>query len=239
MQCFEAAWPGISRTILNDHDRYTKTYFQAFPGFYFTGDGARRDADGYYWVTGRVDGEAAGSSCAAKRSFVVADLINVFGHLLSTAGIESALASHSAVVEAAVVGVQDEIRGHVPYAFVVTYNVRRDASVALTLQTADCNLQNAPLTPKLVNELKLCVRTAISAIALPEYIQHAPGLPKTRSGKVTRRNLRTIAENERDKPLGDTSTLVDVSIIDQLWATRDDVNKLNGISIASVPNCNK
>ncbi|KAI6216142.1 hypothetical protein M3Y94_00468500 [Aphelenchoides besseyi] len=181
--CFAAPFPGFSRTILGDHDRYEKTYFNSFPPFYFTGDSARRDEDGYYWITGRVD-----------------DLINVSGHLLSTAEIESALSSHPNVVEAAVVAAEHSVKGHFPYAFVVVH-------------------PNKQSTSSLVNELKLLVREKIGPIAVPDEIQLAPGLPKTRSGKITRRILRKIAEGDRSN-LGDLSTLVDKTVIDQLWNLR-------------------
>ncbi|KAI6179922.1 Acetyl-coenzyme A synthetase 2-like, mitochondrial [Aphelenchoides besseyi] len=180
--CFTAAWPGISRTVLGDHDRFEKTYFKSFPGLYFTGDGARRDEDGYYWITGRVD-----------------DLMNVSGHLLSTAEIESALTAHSDVVEAAVVAAEHSIKGHFPYAFVVIHPGKQ-------------------LTNSIVNELKLLVREKIGPIAVPDEIQLAPGLPKTRSGKITRRILRKIAEGDQNADLGDVSTLIDSAVIDQLWA---------------------
>ncbi|KAI6213863.1 Acetyl-coenzyme A synthetase [Aphelenchoides besseyi] len=165
--CFAAPWPGISRSIAGDHERFEKTYFKSFPGYYFTGDGARRDEDGYYWITGRVD-----------------DLMNVSGHLLSTAEIESALTSHCDVVESAVVAAEHEIKGQVPYCFVV-----------LRKQSYD---------------------TKIGPIATPEHIQSAPGLPKTRSGKITRRILRKITEGSND--LGDTSTLIDPSVINELYS---------------------
>ncbi|KAI6238284.1 Acetyl-coenzyme A synthetase 2-like, mitochondrial [Aphelenchoides fujianensis] len=169
--CFAAPWPGISRTVLGDHERFEKTYFRSFPGLYFTGDGARRDEDGYFWVTGRVD-----------------DLMNVSGHLLSTAEIESALAAHPDVVEAAVVAAEHEIKGHFPYAFV-----------------------DKQLTDSLVHQLKLLVREKIGPIAVPD---------ETRSGKVTRRILRKIAEGDKAADLGDTSTLIDSAVIEELWIAR-------------------
>ncbi|KAK0416645.1 hypothetical protein QR680_012605 [Steinernema hermaphroditum] len=156
--CFGRAWPGMMRTVYGDHKRFEKTYFSPFPGYYFTGDGARRDEDAYYWVTGRVD-----------------DLMNVSGHLLSTAEIESALVSHHGVVEAAVVAAPHDIKGHFPYAFVTMVNGRK-------------------LDKQTIADLKGVVREKIGAIAVPDVIQEAPGLPKTRSGKVTRRILRKIAE---------------------------------------------
>jgi len=182
--CFSCAWPGIARTILGNHDRFESTYFKSFPGFYFTGDGAKRDKDGYYFVTGRVD-----------------DLMNVSGHLLSTAEIESALASHVDVVEAAVVAAEHPIKGHIPYCFVVLRKGKQ-------------------MTDAVENELKNIVRQRIGAIATPEKIQQACGLPKTRSGKMARRILRKIVEGDRTADLGDTSTLVDSSVIDELWSTR-------------------
>ncbi|VDM96377.1 unnamed protein product, partial [Thelazia callipaeda] len=184
--CFKRAWPGISRSVLGDHNRYVKTYFSAFPGYYFTGDGARRDADGYYWITGRID-----------------DLMNVSGHLLSTTEIESALASDHDVVEAAVVAAPHDIKGSFPYAFV-------------TLRLG------AKLTDRKIDDLKLLVRRKIGAIAVPDVIQLAPGLPKTRSGKITRRILRKVAEGDKRADLGDTTTLVDETVIAHLWNGRNE-----------------
>ncbi|GMS89581.1 hypothetical protein PENTCL1PPCAC_11756, partial [Pristionchus entomophagus] len=181
--CFARAWPGMLRGVWGDTDRFAKTYFSSFAGYYFTGDGAKRDEEGYIWVTGRVD-----------------DLMNVSGHLLSTAEIESALAAHEKVAEAAVVAAPHDIKGSFPYAF-VTLN------------------QGERLTPALVAELKQLARTKIGPIAVPDVIQQAPGLPKTRSGKVTRRILRKIAEG-LDNGLGDTTTLIDESVITQLIAGR-------------------
>uniref|UniRef100_A0A914WHU9 Acetyl-coenzyme A synthetase n=1 Tax=Plectus sambesii TaxID=2011161 RepID=A0A914WHU9_9BILA len=183
--CIKRPWPGIMRTVYGDADRFAKTYFASFPGYYFTGDGARRDEDGYLWVTGRVD-----------------DLMNVSGHLLSTAEIESALVAHHSVAEAAVVAAPHDIKGSTPYAFV-------------SLKVG------AKLTPALIDELKLMVRTKIGAIAVPDAIQYSPGLPKTRSGKITRRILRKIAEGDRKADLGDTTTLADESVIAQLWEGRN------------------
>ncbi|KAI1729956.1 AMP-binding enzyme domain-containing protein [Ditylenchus destructor] len=182
--CFSRPWPGMMRTVYGDHKRYVSTYFSSFPGFYFTGDGSRRDQDGYYWITGRVD-----------------DLMNVSGHLLSTAEIESALVSHSDVVEAAVVAAPHDIKGQFPYAFVTLSNGHR-------------------LNDALVMQLKIIVREKIGAFGVPDIIQEAPGLPKTRSGKVTRRILRKIAEGDLQADLGDTTTLVDESVIGQLWQSR-------------------
>ncbi|CAB3403000.1 unnamed protein product [Caenorhabditis bovis] len=181
--CFDRAWPGMMRGIFGDEQRFVKTYFAPFNGYYFTGDGARRDEDGYLWITGRVD-----------------DLMNVSGHLLSTAEIESALVAHPKVAEAAVVAAPHDIKGSFPYAF-VTLNV------------------GEKLDATLVAELKKMVREKIGALAVPDAIQEAPGLPKTRSGKVTRRILRKIAEGT-ENGIGDTTTLVDESVIKQLISGR-------------------
>jgi acetyl-CoA synthetase len=177
------SWPGQMRTVWGDHRRFFETYFQTFPGKYFTGDGARRDADGYYWITGRVD-----------------DVINVSGHRMGTAEVESALVLHAKVAEAAVVGMPHEIKGQGIYAY-VTLNVG---------ETGD-----AALSKELVN----WVRTEIGPIAAPDAIQFAPSLPKTRSGKIMRRILRKIAEGDIST-LGDTSTLADPSVVDDLVANR-------------------
>lgn len=176
----------MMRTVWGDHERFEKTYFSSFPGFYFTGDGARRDADGYYWITGRVD-----------------DLMNVSGHLLSTAEIESALTSHEYVVEAAVVAAPHDIKGQTPYCFVTL--------------SAD-----AELNAILVAELQQIVRSKIGAIAVPGSadIQNATSLPKTRSGKITRRILRKVAEGDPKADLGDLSTLVDENVVQLLWGGR-------------------
>ena len=173
------SWPGQMRTVYGDHQRFVDTYFKTFPGSYFTGDGARRDADGYYWITGRVD-----------------DVINVAGHRLGTAEIESALGAHPQVAEAAVVGFPHDIKGQGIYVYV-------------TLITGV-----EPGEP-LRAELRAWVRQEISPIATPDVIQWAPGLPKTRSGKIMRRILRKIAANESDQ-LGDISTLADPSVVEQL-----------------------
>ncbi|MDA7990825.1 MAG: acetate--CoA ligase, partial [Gammaproteobacteria bacterium] len=175
------SWPGQMRTVYGDHQRFIDTYFKAHPGFYTTGDGARRDADGYYWITGRVD-----------------DVINVSGHRLGTAEVESALVLHPQVAEAAVVGYPHEIKGQGIYAYV-------------TLMTG-----TAP-DEKLRNELLDLVKSEISAIAKPDVIQWAPGLPKTRSGKIMRRILRRVAANELDD-LGDTSTLAEPAVVEELIA---------------------
>ncbi len=176
-------WPGQMRTVYGDHRRFFETYFQLYPGFYFTGDGARRDEDGYYWITGRVD-----------------DVINVSGHRMGTAEVESALVLHDTVAEAAVVGYPHEIKGQGIYAYV-------------TLMTGV--EANEELRKTLVKH----VRSEIGPIATPDVIQWAPGLPKTRSGKIMRRILRKVAENEVDA-LGDTSTLADPSVVDDLVANR-------------------
>ena len=178
-----APWPGQIRTVYGDHQRVVDTYYATYKGFYFTGDGARRDADGYYWITGRVD-----------------DVMNISGHRLGTAEVESALVLHAAVAEAAVVGFPHEIKGEGIYAFV-------------TLM-AGINEGDA-----LVDELVQQVRTEIGPIARPDVIQLAPGLPKTRSGKIMRRILRKIAAGEVDD-LGDTSTLADPAVVDDLVANR-------------------
>ncbi|MXY56176.1 MAG: acetate--CoA ligase [Gammaproteobacteria bacterium] len=180
-----APWPGQIRTVYGDHQRVVDTYYATYPGFYFTGDGARRDADGYYWITGRVD-----------------DVMNISGHRLGTAEVESALVLHAAVAEAAVVGFPHAIKGEGIYAFV-------------TLM-AGVNEGDA-----LIDELVQQVRTEIGPIARPDVIQLAPGLPKTRSGKIMRRILRKIAAGEVDD-LGDTSTLADPGVVDDLIANRGD-----------------
>jgi acetyl-CoA synthetase len=189
--CVAQAWPGMMRTVWGDHDRYVKTYFSSFPGLYFTGDGCRRDESGYYWITGRVD-----------------DLMNVSGHLLSTAEIESALTAHDGVVEAAVVAAPHDIKGQTPYCFV-------------TLAKGE------HLTDHTISELQKIVRQKIGAIAVPSHkdIQVTPSLPKTRSGKITRRILRKIAEGDRQANLGDLSTLVDENVIHSLWAGRHNDSK--------------
>ena len=179
------SWPGQMRTVWGDHERFFQTYFTTFPGKYTTGDGARRDADGYYWITGRVD-----------------DVINVSGHRMGTAEVESALVLHEAVAEAAVVGFPHDIKGQGIYAY-VTLNAGVEASEELR------------------KALVAWVRTEIGPIATPDVIQFAPGLPKTRSGKIMRRILRKIAEGEMSaQALGDTSTLADPSVVDNLVANR-------------------
>jgi acetyl-CoA synthetase len=181
--CLARPWPGIMRTVFGDHRRFVDTYFSAFPGLYFTGDGARRDADGYYWITGRVD-----------------DVINVAGHRLGTAEIESALVAHPKVAEAAVVGYPHDLKGQGIYAYV-------------TLR-----VDEAP-SEELRRELVAWVRQEISPIAAPDLVQWAPGLPKTRSGKIMRRILRKIAADEHGA-LGDTSTLADPAVVDELVGNR-------------------
>lgn len=176
-------WPGQMRTVYGDHERFENTYFQQYKGYYFTGDGCRRDADGYYWITGRVD-----------------DVINVSGHRMGTAEVESALVLHNTVAEAAVVGFPHDIKGEGIYAY-VTLNAGEE------------------YTDELKDALKKHVRQVIGPIATPDVIHWAPGLPKTRSGKIMRRILRKISTNEIDQ-LGDTSTLADPSVVDQLIANR-------------------
>ncbi len=179
----EPGWPGQMRTIFGDHERFGQTYFSTYQGYYFTGDGARRDADGYYWITGRVD-----------------DVINVSGHRMGTAEVESALVAHPKVAEAAVVGYPHEIKGQGIYAYV-------------TLVAGE------EPSEELRKELVNWVRKEIGPIASPDLIQWSPGLPKTRSGKIMRRILRKIAENEFGA-LGDTSTLADPTVVDDLIENR-------------------
>ena len=181
--CIADAWPGMMRTVYGDHERFVQTYFSTFPGKYFTGDGCRRDADGYYWITGRVD-----------------DVINVSGHRMGTAEVESALVAHPKVAEAAVVGYPHDLKGQGIYAYVTL------------------NAGETP-TEELRKELVAWVRKEIGPIASPDLIQWAPGLPKTRSGKIMRRILRKIAANEHDS-LGDTSTLADPGVVTDLIDNR-------------------
>ncbi|MDP6667380.1 MAG: acetate--CoA ligase [Dehalococcoidia bacterium] len=180
----KASWPGQMRTIYGDHGRFEETYFDMYKGYYFTGDGSSRDEDGYYWVTGRVD-----------------DVINVSGHRMGTAEVESALVLHSAVAEAAVVGYPHEIKGQGIYAY-VTLNMGEEYS------------------DELKGILRAQVRTVIGPIAAPDVIHWAPALPKTRSGKIMRRILRKIATNEIDT-IGDTSTLAEPEVVDSLIANKD------------------
>ena len=183
--CIANSWPGQMRTVYGDHQRFVDTYFKAYPGKYFTGDGCRRDADGYYWITGRVD-----------------DVINVAGHRLGTAEVESALVAHPKVSEAAVVGYPHDIKGQGIYAYV-------------TLMAGE------QPTEELRKELTGWVRKEIGPIASPDLIQFAPNLPKTRSGKIMRRILRKIAEDESGN-LGDTSTLADPAVVDDLVTNRQN-----------------
>ena len=177
------SWPGQMRTVWGDHDRFRATYFQQYKGYYFSGDGCKRDADGDFWITGRVD-----------------DVINVSGHRMGTAEVESALVAHQHVSEAAVVGYPHDVKGQGIYCYVTL-------------------MDGVEPTDELRAELQKWVRTEIGPIAKPDVIQWAPGLPKTRSGKIMRRILRKIAENDHDS-LGDTSTLADPSVVDDLIANR-------------------
>jgi acetyl-CoA synthetase len=186
--CLAESWPGQSRTVFGDHERFVNTYFSAYPGKYFTGDGCRRDADGYYWITGRVD-----------------DVINVSGHRMGTAEVESALVAHEKVSEAAVVGYPHDIKGQGIYAYVTL-------------------MAGVDPTEALRKELVGWVRKEIGPIASPDLIQFAPGLPKTRSGKIMRRILRKIAENEFGA-LGDTSTLADPGVVTELIDNRQNRGK--------------
>ena len=183
--CIKRPWPGMMRTVFGDHQRFIDTYFKMFPGKYFTGDGARRDKDGYYWITGRID-----------------DVINVSGHRMGTAEVESALVLHEAVAEAAVVGYPHDIKGQGIYAYVTL-------------------MHGVEPSEELRKELVQHVRKEIGPIASPDIIQWAPGLPKTRSGKIMRRILRKVAANEVDA-LGDTSTLADPNVVDNLVSNRSN-----------------
>ncbi|XP_054707625.1 LOW QUALITY PROTEIN: acetyl-coenzyme A synthetase, cytoplasmic-like [Uloborus diversus] len=179
---FKKPWPGMMRSLFGSHERFSTTYFRKFPGYYCSGDGARRDKDGYYWITGRMD-----------------DMLNVSGHLLSTAEVESALVEHTACVESAAVSMPHSVKGECLYCFVV--------------------LSEGILpTPELVHELKQQVRSKIGTFASPDYIHFSPALPKTRSGKILRRILRKIAKDDKD--LGDLSTVAEESIIQDLFLTR-------------------
>ena len=177
------SWPSQMRTVYGDHDRFVKTYFEAYKGYYFTEDGCKRDEDGYYWITGRVD-----------------DVLNVSGHRMGTAEIESALVAHKDVAEAAVVGYPHEVKGQGIYCY-VTLNA------------------NAEYTEELRIALRGWVRQQIGPIASPDYIQWAPGLPKTRSGKIMRRILRKVAENDYNS-LGDISTLAEPEVVEKLIENR-------------------
>jgi acetyl-CoA synthetase len=181
--CIADSWPGQMRTVYGDHKRFAETYFSTYKGRYFTGDGCRRDADGYYWITGRVD-----------------DVINVSGHRMGTAEVESALVAHPKVAEAAVVGYPHDIKGQGIYAY-VTLKVGEEPTEGLR------------------KELVQWVRKEIGPIAQPDMLQWAPGLPKTRSGKIMRRILRKIAENEYGN-LGDISTLADPNVVKDLIDNR-------------------
>ncbi len=181
--CIKSSWPGQMRTVYGDHQRFIDTYFKTYPGKYFTGDGCRRDEDGYYWITGRVD-----------------DVINVSGHRMGTAEVESSLVAHEAVAEAAVVGFPHDVKGQGIYAYVTL-------------------IKGVEPTDGLRAALIAWVGKDIGPIAKPDVLQWAPGLPKTRSGKIMRRILRKIAENEVDK-LGDTSTLADPGVVDDLVKNR-------------------
>ncbi|HIG77938.1 MAG TPA: acetyl-coenzyme A synthetase, partial [Candidatus Lambdaproteobacteria bacterium] len=181
--CIKHSWPGQMRTVYGDHDRFIQTYFSNYKGLYFTGDGCRRDEDGYYWITGRVD-----------------DVLNVSGHRMGTAELESAVVLHKNVAEAAIVGFPHEIKGQGIYAYV-------------TLNTG------VEPTDDLKKELVQQVRREIGPIATFDVIQWAPGLPKTRSGKIMRRILRKIAENDMGS-IGDTSTLAEPSVVEDLIANR-------------------
>jgi acetyl-CoA synthetase len=181
--CITHPWPGMMRTVYGNHERFRETYFSRFPGKYFTGDGCFRDEDGYYWITGRVD-----------------DVLNVSGHRIGTAEVESALVMHDDVVEAAVVGMPHAIKGQGIYAYVLLKSgtVRK---------------------PDLEKELVQVVRRQIGAFAAPDVIHVAPGLPKTRSGKIMRRILRKVAEGE-SRELGDVTTLADPGVVDALLQSR-------------------
>ncbi len=183
--CLADSWPGQMRTVFGDHERFVQTYFSTYKGYYFTGDGCRRDEDGYYWITGRVD-----------------DVINVSGHRMGTAEVESAMVAHPKVAEAAVVGAPHDIKGQGIYVY-VTLNADEEPS------------------DDLKKELVKWVRTEIGPIASPDWIQWSPGLPKTRSGKIMRRILRKIAEDSFDN-LGDTSTLADPTVVDDLIENRQN-----------------
>jgi len=181
--CIADAWPGMMRSLYGDHERFVETYFSTYAGRYFTSDGCRRDEDGYYWITGRVD-----------------DVINVSGHRMGTAEVESALVSHAKVAEAAVVGFPHDIKGQGIYAYVTP-------------------MRGVAADDELLAELRLWVRKQIGPIATPDLIQWAPSLPKTRSGKIMRRILRKVAENDYGN-LGDTSTLADPAVVDDLVENR-------------------
>ncbi len=182
------SWPGQMRSIYRDHDRFVDTYFKTFRGMYFTGDGARRDEDGYYWITGRVD-----------------DVLNVSGHRMGTAEIESAMVAHRKVAEAAVVGVPHPVKGQGIYVYVTL-------------------IHGEEPTDQLRQELQQWVRKEIGPIAVPDTIQWTTGLPKTRSGKIMRRILRKIATDDFDS-LGDLSTLADPGVVQQLIDTHKAIQR--------------
>lgn len=184
---FKQPWPGIMRSVYGDHERFEKTYFSKFPGYYMSGDGAKRDKDGYIWITGRID-----------------DMLNCSGHLMSTAQIESVLVEHCDVAEAAVVPVPHDVKGEALYCY-VTMN------------------EGAEFTPQVKDQLKKMIRDKIAPFATPDYIQEAPGLPKTRSGKIMRRVLKKIAVDDDD--LGDISTMADSSVVEVLIAKRKEMLK--------------
>ena len=179
--CLTGSWPGQARTIYNDHERFWQTYFSMYPGKYFTGDGCRRDEDGYYWITGRVD-----------------DVLNVSGHRLGTAEIESALVAHDYCAEAAVVGFPHDVKGQGIYAYVIAGQGAEGVDPA-----------------EVEAALRKQVREVISPIATPDQVQVVPGLPKTRSGKIMRRILRKVAEASYDQ-LGDISTLAEPQVVEQI-----------------------
>ncbi len=196
--CIAKSWPGQMRTVYGDHARFEQTYFSTYKGKYFTGDGCRRDADGYYWITGRVD-----------------DVINVSGHRMGTAEVESSLVAHAKVSEAAVVGYPHDIKGQGIYAYVTL-------------------MAGTEPTEELRKELVAWVRKDIGPIASPDQIQFAPGLPKTRSGKIMRRILRKIAEDEPGS-LGDTSTLADPAVVDDLVAAPAEQEGRAGVGCHAQP----
>ena len=179
-------WPAMARTIQGDHERFMQTYLNMYPGYYFTGDGCRRDEDGYYWITGRVD-----------------DVINVSGHRMGTAEVESALVSHPGCAEAAVVGFPHEIKGQGIFAYVILKEGYEESA-------------------EIIGALKNEVRHHIGPIATPDHILITPGLPKTRSGKIMRRILRKVASQETDQ-LGDISTLADPSVVELLITKRNEL----------------
>ena len=185
MIVIKRSWPSQIRTVFGDHKRCVETYYSLYPGYYTTGDGARRDKDGYYWITGRVD-----------------DVLNVSGHRLGTAEVESALVLHETVAEAAVVGYEHEIKGQGIYCYV---------TLMTGIESSD----------ELKSDLIALVAKEIGAIAKPDIIQWAPGLPKTRSGKIMRRILRKIAGNEI-KDLGDTSTLAEPGVVQEIIENREN-----------------